>query len=797
MSRQVGRLHLAFQCNIPNISYLLLLLVMFSASCGTAGPVTINQTSGTPPALQMTVSPQSGLAPIVVNMTASCKFSEPCTFRWSFGDGTIGDGAVQSHMYQTAGEYQVGVVATTSGGTSTSSQTVVVVTAPPPPTLSMSVSPPSGAAPLTTNMTAGCPSTIACVGFTWDFGDGSVATGASQTHVYDAPGRYLATVTAAAESGGTVTGKRTVYVREQEQAVGEENRYCAQTGVWTGAQYDGPAELPIDCINTAIANTPSPGAVVNVPEGADLDSFYAAAQCGDILLLAHGSVWTGPFNFASKNCDDGHWIRISSDGALAPEGTRISPADEPELAQITLKPNAQPNIFGDHLRFIGIEWSKQAGAALVAMLSADGANDVIFDRNYCHGNPGEETRRCLTLESNAVHIAVVDSYLSEFHCIAVTGTCTDAQAISGGTGTATTTTHGIKIVNNYLQASGENILFGGGEADGCGPTDVEIRRNYLYKPMSWNPSDPSYGGIPYIVKNLFELKNGCRVLLEANILENVWGGYSQDGFAVVLTPKNQDGNDGTTLCPLCAVSDVTVRYNYVDHAGSGMNIANDASGNGGWSAGGGNYSVHDDLFDGLQYPTCFACSKNLNQLSSFYSNTSPPANTEILNNVLLNHITEITNQFLAKPGQETSAFELDGPPAANPSNTPQMTNIVVTNWIVATGNNGTYPSGGGTNNCAVLKGTTKPVAEIGACWAGNSAFAGNVLVGYPLPDTNWPIGNQMAADWASVDFLNYNDGNGGNYQLAPSSLYKGTATDGTDPGADIQALLAMTAGVAP
>jgi hypothetical protein len=67
-----------------------------------------------------------------------------------------------------------------------------------------------------------------------------------------------------------------------------------------------------------------------------------------------------------------------------------------------------------------------------------------------------------------------------------------------------------------------------------------------------------FDGNPFIVKNLFELKNAERVLFESNILENSWGGFSQAGFAILLTPKNQALHAGN-VCPSCQVTDVTIR----------------------------------------------------------------------------------------------------------------------------------------------------------------------------------------------------------------------------------------------
>ncbi len=54
----------------------------------------------------------------------------------------------------------------------------------------------------------------------------------------------------------------------------------------------------------------------------------------------------------------------------------------------------------------------------------------------------------------------------------------------------------------------------------------------MFKPLQWMPPPgPSsgFGGWP-VVKNGFEIKNAVRVLLEGNIVENAWGGFSQVGY---------------------------------------------------------------------------------------------------------------------------------------------------------------------------------------------------------------------------------------------------------------------------
>ena len=73
-------------------------------------------------------------------------------------------------------------------------------------------------------------------------------------------------------------------------------------------------------------------------------------------------------------------------------------------------------------------------------------------------------------------------------------------------------------------------------------------------------------GTRWAVKNLFELKLGQRVRVHGNLMEHAWQ-ESQTGFAVLLTPRNQDATS-----PWIAVRDVTFTGNLVRHAGAGVQI---------------------------------------------------------------------------------------------------------------------------------------------------------------------------------------------------------------------------------
>ena len=58
----------------------------------------------------------------------------------------------------------------------------------------------------------------------------------------------------------------------------------------------------------------------------------------------------------------------------------------------------------------------------------------------------------------------------------------DSQAINGYNGAGPFT-----IENNYLEAAGENVLFGGADpaVTNLVPSDIVLRRNHLFKPLEW------------------------------------------------------------------------------------------------------------------------------------------------------------------------------------------------------------------------------------------------------------------------------------------------------------------------
>ncbi len=324
-------------------------------------------------------------------------------------------------------------------------------------------------------------------------------------------------------------------------------------------------ELPRRLVDTSPA---APGQRrIDVPEGADLQAILDHARPGDTIALAPGAIFKGPLVLPSRPGQG--WITIRTgapDASLPPSGVRIDPSYAGAMASLVADsgPVVATAPGAHHYRFLGIEIRPQEGVFLYNLveLGSSGASasslphHIVFERCYLHGDPIRGTRRGIAL--NSADTAIIDSYLSDFKEVGA-----DSQAIAGWDGPGP-----FKIVNNHLEGAGENLIFGGADPSGPDrvPSDIEIRRNHLTKPLSWKKGDAGFEGTPWSVKNLLELKNARRVLIEENLLERSWPD-GQVGFAVLFTVRNQDGG-----APWSAVEDVTFRRNVVRHSGSGINI---------------------------------------------------------------------------------------------------------------------------------------------------------------------------------------------------------------------------------
>lgn len=307
------------------------------------------------------------------------------------------------------------------------------------------------------------------------------------------------------------------------------------------------------------------GDQIVVRRGDNLQRAIDKAKRGDEIVLAAGETFYGNFKLPAKpgSPADG-WIVIRSEESdkLPPIGTRIGP-QHAGLMSTVMTTNQSPAIAtapgASGWRLVGFEITAMPSMtdlnfALVSLGGTGSAQntleqvptDLVIDRMYVHGQTTTNSMRCIAL--NSARTAITDSYIAECHAKGL-----DSQAIIGWNGPGQ-----YKIVNNMLAGAGENIMFGGGDPSipGLVPSDIEIRGNYIYKPISWK-------GV-WTVKNLLETKNAARVLIEGNVLDGSWAD-AQGGAAILLRSTNQDGG-----CRWCRTTDLTLRRNLIRNSGGGI-----------------------------------------------------------------------------------------------------------------------------------------------------------------------------------------------------------------------------------
>jgi hypothetical protein len=593
----------------------------------------------------------------------------------------------------------------------------------------------------------------------------------------------------------------------------------AQTPLERVDKFDGPAELPRVYVKSSLADTPASGRVWKLKAGDSVQQALKRASCGDTIELPPASTFESSLELPSKSCDDTHWILLRTatpDSSLPAEGARISPcyAGVPSLPGRPLSPcassqNVMARIGGskgsnkiisneagaNHYRLIGLEIADTGANGTAGgfwnLVLLKGANHIIFDRCWLHGSPVGEDVKGIVFESSS-YIAIVDSFISDIHSKA-SANGADSSAVGSLSGIGP-----VKVVNNFLEAAGANVLWGGGRADTT-LSDIEFRRNYVSKPLIWWHKHSSFFGTQFAIKNLYETKNSVRELIEGNVFENNWA-QSQKGTAILLYPKNQYGD-----CPACTVHDLTFRYNVLRHTVNGMTIntsyattchgeAGNGTGNCHFLSGEiSNVNVHDNVLEDVNTKTYAPgdCCANgwLWSIGTNQERNWP-------HDVIIEHNTGF-------PTGAGILITTGGPEA-------QIERFTFRNNLVGSGDGGirAFPPGGGRPSCVSPNGATGMLER---CFGNSWVVTNNVVVPTndkpKLPGDPYPKTPHCGAlktcqqffpnDWKAVGFVDFHNGDKGDYRLLPSSHYRKDGTDGKDIGADIDAVEAATKGVVP
>jgi hypothetical protein len=235
------------------------------------------------------------------------------------------------------------------------------------------------------------------------------------------------------------------------------------------------------------------------------------------------------------------------------------------------------------------------------------------------------------------------------------------------------------------------------------------------------------------VKNLFELKNARRVLIEGNTLENNWVS-AQAGYAVLFTVRNSGGR-----APWATIENVMFRHNVVRHSAAAINILGYDTTDVSKTA--RDITIQNNLFEDINHRTWGGNGV-------FLQIGHSPENVTVNHNTILH-----TGNVIAAYGQQR------GTPLPIPG-------FRFTNNLAAHNTYGIFGNSVGTGARAI------------ALYFPDGVFRSNVLAGgqasrYP-PGNFFPSVAQFLADFV--------DAAAGDYRLSPRSAYRRSGTDGSDLG---------------
>ena len=195
-----------------------LLFCLLACACSARG-----SRDHTPPEAALAAYPAAGAAPLSVRFdgTGSRDDVGVADFRWDFGDGAAGRGAVTDHIFASRGSYDVKLTAYDAAGNHADAHRTIEVSAPEDsvaPTASFTASATAGVAPLPVQLDArGSSDDTGITAYVWDFGDGQTASGAQAAHVYASSGSWHCKLTVQDAAGNLGVAEKLISVTAPAQ----------------------------------------------------------------------------------------------------------------------------------------------------------------------------------------------------------------------------------------------------------------------------------------------------------------------------------------------------------------------------------------------------------------------------------------------------------------------------------------------------------------------------------------------------------------------------------------------------
>lgn len=319
---------------------------------------------------------------------------------------------------------------------------------------------------------------------------------------------------------------------------------------------------------------------ITVKAGGDLQAALDRAKPGDTIQLESGTTYRGNFKLPKKPGSEFITVRTNAANNQLPAAeTRLDPVTHgavlAKLSPLIEAPVVITDEGAHHYRFIGIEFTgTKNGSGNIIQIGTteekrieDLPHHIEFDRVYVHAVSDLGQRRGIA--ANGRFIKIANSHIS-----GIRRRGEESQAI------AVRATDGpVEIVNNYLEAAAENILFGGAESFlQLTLMDSVVKGNHLNKPLKWREEG-------WVVKNILEIKHGRRIKVTDNLMTNNWAG-GQSGTAVLFTTREDSGKK-------VVIEDIEFSNNTVRNSPHALNVY------GAEGAGGHRLTIRNNLFEAI------------------------------------------------------------------------------------------------------------------------------------------------------------------------------------------------------
>lgn len=238
--------------------------------------------------------PTQGVAGQPLAFSASNSTAAPgrqiTRYEWRFGDGSGAEGVQVSKTYGTAGVFDVTLVVSDDAGLTGVAVQQVAITAPTAtPT---SVAPPvaiiSGPSQATAGVSAvfdGSSSTPigGIASYTWNFGDGGSANGATVNHAFGQAGQYVVTLVVSNAAGQTNQATLVVQV--------------------SPAQPTAPAPLPLEGTLWTLQNTLSGSSITINFQGGAINGFGGCNSYTGAYTAFGNAISIGPLTITGAICE--------------------------------------------------------------------------------------------------------------------------------------------------------------------------------------------------------------------------------------------------------------------------------------------------------------------------------------------------------------------------------------------------------------------------------------------------------------------------------------------------------------